>query len=92
VLDRNFLASLGQHDIVYSWGVLRHTGAMWQALENVKLNTKVGGHLFIAIYNDCEEISRYWMQKKITYNKLPHLAIRFYVWTNGLSLAERYGV
>jgi 2-polyprenyl-6-hydroxyphenyl methylase/3-demethylubiquinone-9 3-methyltransferase len=73
VLDRNFLESLGQFDIVYSWGVLHHTGKMWQALENVKLNTKPGGALFIAIYNDCGEISRYWMQKKVTYNKLPSL-------------------
>jgi 2-polyprenyl-3-methyl-5-hydroxy-6-metoxy-1,4-benzoquinol methylase len=73
VLDRKFLESLGQFDVVYSWGVLHHTGAMWQALENVKINTKIGGKLFIAIYNDCGEISRYWMQKKIKYNKLPTL-------------------
>ena len=71
VLDRQFLTSLGTFDVVYSWGVLHHTGAMWQALENVKINTRVGGRLFIAIYNDCGEISRHWMQKKITYNKLP---------------------
>src|SRR5438876_354324 len=32
-LDSHFLKSLGQYDIVYSWGVLHHTGAMWQALE-----------------------------------------------------------
>lgn len=73
VLDRDFLQSLGTFDIVYSWGVLHHTGAMWQALENVKLNTRVGGKLFIAIYNDCGEVSRDWMRKKITYNKLPGL-------------------
>jgi 2-polyprenyl-6-hydroxyphenyl methylase/3-demethylubiquinone-9 3-methyltransferase len=71
VLDRDFLKSLGTFDIVYSWGVLHHTGAMWQALDNVKLNTKAGGTLFIAIYNDCGEISRHWMKKKVTYNKLP---------------------
>lgn len=73
VLDRDFLASLGQFDVVYSWGVLHHTGSMWPALENVKLNSKPGGKLFIAIYNDCGEISTHWMQKKITYNKLPSL-------------------
>ena len=70
VLDRGFLQSLGTFDIVYSWGVLHHTGAMWQALENVKINTKPGGKLFIAIYNDCGEISEHWMQKKIRYNRL----------------------
>lgn len=71
VLDPAFLDSLGTYDIVYSWGVLHHTGAMWNALENVKRNTKPGGRLFIAIYNDCGDISRHWMEKKITYNQLP---------------------
>ena len=72
VLDRDFLQSLGQFDIVYSWGVLHHTGAMWQALENVKINTKVQGKLFIAIYNDCGPISLHWTRKKIRYNNLPN--------------------
>src|SRR3989442_11361276 len=35
VLDQDYLACLGEFDVVYSWGVLHHTGAMWQALENV---------------------------------------------------------
>ncbi|MBI3836768.1 MAG: class I SAM-dependent methyltransferase [Planctomycetia bacterium] len=51
VLDRAFLTSLGQFDIVYSWGVLHHTGAMWQALENATIPVAAGGRLFIAIYN-----------------------------------------
>src|SRR2546426_1571009 len=34
VLDAAYLASLGPFDVVYSWGVLHHTGHMWQALEN----------------------------------------------------------
>ena len=35
VLDADYMRSLGSFDIVYSWGVLHHTGRMWQALENV---------------------------------------------------------
>ncbi|MCZ7622150.1 MAG: class I SAM-dependent methyltransferase [Candidatus Kuenenia sp.] len=34
-LDTNYLSSLGTFDVVYSWGVLHHTGAMWEALGNV---------------------------------------------------------
>src|SRR3954452_16953624 len=33
VLDRDYLAKLGAFDVVYSWGVLHHTGAMWTAIE-----------------------------------------------------------
>lgn len=35
VLNQNYLSHLGQFDVVYSWGVLHHTGAMWEALGNV---------------------------------------------------------
>jgi 2-polyprenyl-3-methyl-5-hydroxy-6-metoxy-1,4-benzoquinol methylase len=56
VLDRAYLTSLGKFDIVYAWGVLHHTGAMWQALENVTIGVAEGGRLFVAIYNT----QRYW--------------------------------
>ena len=70
-LDPAFMNTLGNFDIVYSWGVLHHTGAMWDALENAKINTKSGGVLFIAIYNDAGEITDKWKKIKITYNRLP---------------------
>src|SRR5215469_4625343 len=71
VLDQEYLACLGQFDVVYSWGVLHHTGAMWQAMENVKPLVKPNGRLFIAIYNDCGEVSRSWLRRKRRYNALP---------------------
>ncbi len=84
VLDEEFLKTLGTFDVVYSWGVLHHTGNMWKALDCIKINTKPGGKLFIAIYNDCGDISVYWKKKKIRYNKLPGF-LRFpyavLVWT-----------
>jgi 2-polyprenyl-3-methyl-5-hydroxy-6-metoxy-1,4-benzoquinol methylase len=51
-LDVDYLKSLGPHDLVYAWGVLHHTGQMWQALANVQLAVAAQGRLFIAIYND----------------------------------------
>ncbi|MGA9853614.1 MAG: class I SAM-dependent methyltransferase [Gammaproteobacteria bacterium] len=68
VLDRKYLETLGQYDVVYSWGVLHHTGALWQALENVVPLVKPGGQLFIAIYNDQGWISGYWKWVKRQFN------------------------
>jgi 2-polyprenyl-6-hydroxyphenyl methylase/3-demethylubiquinone-9 3-methyltransferase len=71
VLDRAYLKSLGQFDVVYSWGVLHHTGAMWQALENVVGLVAPGGKLMLAIYNDQGTRSQRWRWVKRTYNRLP---------------------
>jgi 2-polyprenyl-6-hydroxyphenyl methylase/3-demethylubiquinone-9 3-methyltransferase len=70
-LDAAYLDGLGEWDIVYSWGVLHHTGAMWQALENVTRLVRPGGTLFISIYNDQGPISRGWTWVKRTYNATP---------------------
>lgn len=67
VLDSAYLKSLGQFDVVYSWGVLHHTGDMWSAIENVSMNVASGGLLYIAIYNDEGFKSRVWQRIKRTY-------------------------
>ncbi len=67
VLNREFLAGLGRHDIVYSWGVLHHTGQMNQALDNVAPLVNAGGQLFIAIYNDQGGTSQRWKLVKRLY-------------------------
>lgn len=67
VLDRMHLDSLGRFDVVYSWGVLHHTGKMWDALENVRVPLAEGGQLFIAIYNDQGAISKFWKGIKRVY-------------------------
>jgi 2-polyprenyl-6-hydroxyphenyl methylase/3-demethylubiquinone-9 3-methyltransferase len=67
VLDIDYLKSLGQFDIVYSWGVLHHTGAMWQALEGASLLVDKPGRLFIAIYNDQGGQSKLWCKVKQLY-------------------------
>jgi 2-polyprenyl-3-methyl-5-hydroxy-6-metoxy-1,4-benzoquinol methylase len=70
-LDADYVKSLGEFDVVYSWGVLHHTGKMWDALENAQLPVANGGKLFIAIYNDQGSRSRRWHWVKRTYNDLP---------------------
>ena len=71
VLDANYLHSLGKFDIVYSWGVLHHTGQMWRAFENISDMVSAGGKLFIAIYDDAGWRSTVWQGIKKTYNRLP---------------------
>jgi 2-polyprenyl-3-methyl-5-hydroxy-6-metoxy-1,4-benzoquinol methylase len=71
VLDEAYMKGLGSFDIVYSWGVLHHTGRMWPALENTCHAVAKGGKLFIAIYNDMGWRSKLWWMIKRTYNSLP---------------------
>ncbi|MBC7564439.1 MAG: class I SAM-dependent methyltransferase [Gemmatimonadaceae bacterium] len=66
-LDPAFLATLGTYDVVYSWGVLHHTGQMWNATHNVMPMVRSGGLLFIAIYNDQGVWSKRWTKIKQVY-------------------------
>ncbi|MBI1954497.1 MAG: class I SAM-dependent methyltransferase [Proteobacteria bacterium] len=68
VLDKEFLKKFGQVEIVYSWGVLHHTGDMYKAFENVSHLVKEGGYLFISIYNDQGNASKRWKWIKKRYN------------------------
>lgn len=72
VLDRGYLERLGRFDVVYSWGVLHHTGSMWLAIENaISRVANPSGTLFIAIYNDQGWKSRAWWFVKLIYNRSP---------------------
>jgi len=85
VLDDDYLRSLGQFDVVYSWGVLHHTGDMWRALENACICAAPDSSLFIAIYNDQGGWSVRWRLIKRTYNRLPRfLRLPFAVLVMGL--------
>jgi 2-polyprenyl-6-hydroxyphenyl methylase/3-demethylubiquinone-9 3-methyltransferase len=78
VLDRAFIDRFECADVVYSWGVLHHTGAMWQAIDNAASKIKPGGQFALAIYNDVEQLlggSAMWWQIKRAYNLSPY-AIR----------------
>ena len=50
ILDREYVESLGFFDVVYSWGVLHHTGAMYQAIENAASRVRPAGIFAVALY------------------------------------------
>jgi len=82
VLDRGYLERLGPFDVVYSWGVLHHTGAMWLGIEHaIGRVAPATGRLFIAIYNDQGWKSHAWWFVKWLYNHLPRFARPAFVLT-----------
>jgi 2-polyprenyl-3-methyl-5-hydroxy-6-metoxy-1,4-benzoquinol methylase len=74
ILDSQLSQVVESGDIVYSWGVLHHTGAMWHAIRNAASLVNRGGSLGIAIYNRVEGglgDSRRWWHIKRVYNRMP---------------------
>ncbi len=86
ILDERYVRTLGTFNIVYSWGVLHHTGRMWQALEHAASLVAKDGYLFIAIYNDQGGASRRWLRVKRLYNWLPHRAKCAVLWPSCVRL------
>jgi 2-polyprenyl-6-hydroxyphenyl methylase/3-demethylubiquinone-9 3-methyltransferase len=72
-LDAEYMKKLGHRDVVYSWGVLHHTGAMWSAINLACGCVADHGQLVLAIYNDQGWQSRIWHIVKAAYVKLPVL-------------------
>ena len=66
-LDPTFLATLGTYDVVYSWGVLHHTGHMWNAINNALPMVRPSGMLCLALYNDQGVWSKRWALIKRVY-------------------------
>jgi len=72
ILDPGFLNTLSAHDIVYSWGVLHHTGSMWQAVENAGRLVNEQGLFAIALYttdNYQRPSTQDWLRIKRQYNQ-----------------------
>jgi 2-polyprenyl-3-methyl-5-hydroxy-6-metoxy-1,4-benzoquinol methylase len=67
------------YDIVYSWGVLHHTGRMYEAFEKAASLVGEGGTLAIAIYNR-HFTSPIWKAIKYTYVKSPSPIKKLLVW------------
>lgn len=87
VLDENYMRSLGHFDIVYSWGVLHHTGDLWSALRLAALPVKPGGLFYIALYSLDAEINpsaEFWLETKQRYvgstEFMKTMMVLWYVW------------
>lgn len=62
----------GSFDIVYSWGVLHHTGDMWKAVERAAALVAPGGSLVLALYQKTT-LCRGWKLEKRLYTAAPAL-------------------
>ncbi len=70
-LDEDQMASFGEFDVVYSWGVLHHTGDLWRAIEVAARCVRTDGRFVLSIYNDQGSASRRWLRIKQIYNASP---------------------
>lgn len=59
-----------QYDIVYSWGVLHHTGAMNKAVHKAASLVRPGGKFIIALYKKTP-LCGFWRIEKRLFNALP---------------------
>jgi 2-polyprenyl-3-methyl-5-hydroxy-6-metoxy-1,4-benzoquinol methylase len=80
ILDKAFVSPLGNFDIVYSWGVLHHTGNMWESIINSGELVAPNGHYYIALYNKITSrrgspawVHSFWLWVKRLYNAHPLL-------------------
>ena len=74
VLDPGFMATIPPVDVLYSWGVLHHTGRMWEAIDSAAAKVAPGGRFAISIYNRVErkpDSSAMWWKIKRAYNRSP---------------------
>lgn len=82
VLNKDYVTQLGQWNFVYSWGVLHHTGDVWQAIRNAQGAVADGGLFYIALYaSDVQPQMEYWLDIKREYNRANALKRQQMVWS-----------
>ena len=70
VLDDAFMTRLPRFQIVYSWGVLHHTGDVWHAIRNAAGRVAPGGLFYIALYSadvQTDPTPEFWLDVKRKY-------------------------
>lgn len=92
VLDEKAISKLEKADIVYSWGVLHHTGDMWEAITNASKLVKNKGLFYIAIYNKKKGFlgSEFWLKVKKRYNNSSKLGKWFIKELHTFALITKY--
>ena len=83
VLDQSFMRELEAADIVYSWGVLHHTGDLWHAVENAAIPMRADGVFYIALYSSdvyLDPPPEYWLDVKRRYNRANAWVKRWMEW------------
>jgi len=60
----------GVYDVVYSWGVLHHTGDMWVAIRKAAAMVAPGGHFALALYRHTP-LCGFWRVEKKIYSTSP---------------------
>lgn len=68
ILSDAFVNSLGRFDIVYSWGVLHHTGEMWRAINNAFSLARENSLIWLSLYQDEKNYERD-LKMKINFNR-----------------------
>ena len=79
ILDPAHVRTLPHADVVYSWGVLHHTGAMWDAIEHAASLVDPGHQFALAIYNKTA-LTPLWRRYKALYNRAPVAVRHLMVW------------
>jgi len=83
ILDARFMETLPKSDLVYSWGVLNHTGSMWEAIKNGASCMHDQSIFYIALYSKDVYVSppyQYWLDIKRRYNLATPLKKRWMEW------------